>query len=132
MQCCLIRLKEHCTKALLVQCWPRAHRHVFAGKQSTQCWLGLLGPILRQTITCTMQKQPLEVFCEKNVFKNFAIFTGKHLCWSLFFNFIKKKLQHECFPVNIVKFSRNLFSRTSAKGCFWQCCRLVHSLANAF
>ena len=51
-----------------------------------------------------MQKQPLEVFCKKNIFKNFAIFTEKHLCWSLFFNFIKKKLQHGCFPVNIVKF----------------------------
>ena len=25
-----------------------------------------------------------EVFCKKGVLKNFAIFTGKHLCWSLF------------------------------------------------
>ena len=31
------------------------------------------------------QKQP-EVFCEKNVLKNFAEFTGKHLCQSLFLN----------------------------------------------
>ena len=39
----------------------------------------------------------------------------KHLYWSLFlnknsglqsWNFIKKRLQHRCFPVNIVKFSR--------------------------
>ena len=34
----------------------------------------------------------------KGIFKNFAIFTGKHLCWSLFAglqvcNFIKKRLQ---------------------------------------
>ena len=39
--------------------------------------------------------------------KNFAIFTGKHLCWSLFFkvcNFIKKRLQHRCFPVDIAKY----------------------------
>ena len=27
-----------------------------------------------------------EVFCEKGVFRNFAKFTGKHLCQSLFFN----------------------------------------------
>ena len=27
-----------------------------------------------------------EVFCEKFVLKNLAKFTGKHLCWSLFFN----------------------------------------------
>ena len=25
-----------------------------------------------------------EMFCKKGVLKNFAIFTGKHLCWSLF------------------------------------------------
>ena len=31
----------------------------------------------------------------------------KHLCWSLqTSNFIKKRLQHRCFSVNIVKFSR--------------------------
>ena len=24
-----------------------------------------------------------ELFCEKGVLKNFAKFTGKHLCWSL-------------------------------------------------
>ena len=27
-----------------------------------------------------------EVFCEKGVLRNFAKFTGKHLCQSLFFN----------------------------------------------
>ena len=30
------------------------------------------------------QKQPREVFYKKAVFKNFAIFTGKKLCWNLF------------------------------------------------
>ena len=34
---------------------------------------------------------------KKAVFENFAIFTEKHLCWSLFFSFIKKRLQHRCF-----------------------------------
>ena len=34
--------------------------------------------------------------------KNFAIFTRKHLRWSLF----KKRIQHRCFPVNIAKFLR--------------------------
>ena len=31
-----------------------------------------------------MQKQPPENFCKKAVFKNFEIFTAKHLCWRLF------------------------------------------------
>ena len=50
---------------------------------------------------------------KKAVLKNFAIFTEKHLRWSLFlnknvglqsWNFIKKRLQHRFFPVNIAKF----------------------------
>ena len=49
---------------------------------------------------------------KKVVLKNFAIFTEKHLCCSLFLicvkacNFIKKTLQHRCFPMNIAKFLR--------------------------
>ena len=31
-----------------------------------------------------VQKQSPEVLYKKSVFKNFANFTGKHLCWSLF------------------------------------------------
>ena len=31
-----------------------------------------------------MQKQPLQKFCKKPVLKNFAILTGKHLCWNHF------------------------------------------------
>ena len=51
----------------------------------------------------------------KKTLKNFAIFTGKQLRCSLFLikvagleacNFIKKRLQDRCFPVNIVKFLR--------------------------
>ena len=47
------------------------------------------------------------------VLKDFAIFTGKQLYWNLFFNkvadlkacnFIKKRLQHRCFPVNTAKY----------------------------
>ena len=32
------------------------------------------------------KKQPLEVPCKKSVVRNFAKFTEKHLCQSLFFN----------------------------------------------
>ena len=51
---------------------------------------------------------------EKSVLKNFTSITGKLLCLNLslikFINFIKKRLlQHKCFPVNIVKFSKTLF-----------------------
>ena len=52
-------------------------------------------------------KQPPELFCKKGILKNFAIFTRKQLCWSLFLiklqAFIIKRLQHMCFLVNIAK-----------------------------
>ena len=44
------------------------------------------------------RKQPAEVICKKGVYKNFANFTGKHLCRGLFL-------------------MKNIYS-TSAKDCF--------------
>ena len=39
----------------------------------------------------SLQKQPSEVFYEKDVLENFLKFTGKHLCQSLFFNKVAGK-----------------------------------------
>ena len=59
-----------------------------------------------------------EVFCTKGVLKNFAKFTGKRLCQSLFFNeatdlrpatLLKKRLWHKRFPVDFAKFLRTPF-----------------------
>ena len=46
------------------------------------------------------------MFFKTGVLKNFAMFTGKSLCWSLILIicFIKKILQHRYFSVNIAKF----------------------------
>ena len=53
--------------------------------------------------------------CKKGVLRNFAKFTGKYLCQSLFFNKVaglrsatlfKKRLWHRCFPLNLAKFLR--------------------------
>ena len=55
---------------------------------------------------------------KKGVLKNFAIFIGEHLCWSLFLiefqpfrpaNLFKKILQRRCFLVNIVEFLSTVF-----------------------
>ena len=52
-----------------------------------------------------------QMFFKIDVFKNFAMFTTKDLCWSLFLIKLqvwrnsKRELQH-CFPENIVKFLR--------------------------
>ena len=58
------------------------------------------------------------VFYKKGVLNNFAKFTGKHLCQSLFFikladlwlaTLLKKGLWHMRCPVNFAKFLRTLF-----------------------
>ena len=51
---------------------------------------------------------------KKGVFRNFAKFTGKHLCQSLFAEpqpatLLKKRLWHWCFSVNFAKFLRTPF-----------------------
>ena len=47
-----------------------------------------------------------EVFRNKGVLKNFAKFTGKHLCQSLIFNLIKKETLAQVFSCEFVKFLR--------------------------
>ena len=67
------------------------------------------------------------------VLNNFAIFTEKHLCWNLFSkvtglqvcNFIKKRLQHRCFSVNIAKCLRTDFF---IEHFWWLLLRLFSSL----
>ena len=59
-----------------------------------------------------------EVFCKKGILRNFAKFTGKHLCRNLFFNIVaglrpatllKMRLWHRCFPMNFAIFLRTPF-----------------------
>ena len=65
-----------------------------------------------------LQKQPPELFCKKKAFEKFCKFYRKTPVLESLFNkvaslmacnekeTIKKRLQHRCFPVNIVKFLR--------------------------
>ena len=64
------------------------------------------------------QKQPPKLFCKKGVLRNFAKFTRKHLCKSLFFNkvaglrpatLLKKRLWH--------RYLKNNSRRLLLKGC---------------
>ena len=54
-----------------------------------------------------------EMFSKKGVLRNFAKFTGKHLCQSPFFIKVaglrQERLWHRCFPVNFAKFLRTAF-----------------------
>ena len=64
----------------------------------------------------------LQMFFKIGVLKNFAIFTGKNLCWGLFLiklqvwgpeALFKKRIQHSCSPVNIANFNNTFFYRTT-------------------
>ena len=73
---------------------------------------------LNSSFLALLRRSRPEVLCKKGVLGNFAKFTGKHLCQSLFFNkvaglrpatLLKKRLWHRCFPVNFAKFVRTPF-----------------------
>ena len=60
----------------------------------------------------------LEVFCRKDVLRNFEKFTGKHLCQGLLCNnvaglrsvtLLKKRFWYRCFPVSFSKFLKTPF-----------------------
>ena len=58
----------------------------------------------------------LQMFFKICVLENFTIFTGKHLCWSLFYKVAGLKVGR--FPVNIAKFLRTLFSQNTSGRLF--------------
>ena len=67
---------------------------------------------------------------KKAILKHFVIFTGKHLCWGLFFNkvaghqacdFIKKRLQHRYFLAKIGRFIRTpILKKICERLHFWK------------
>ena len=58
------------------------------------------------------QKKPFTDILQIGVLKNFA----NYLCWSEACNFIKKRVQHGCFPVKLAKFLRTLFLQNTFRG----------------
>ena len=52
---------------------------------------------------------------KKDVLRNCAKFTGKHLCQSLFLNKVAGlRLWHRCFPVNFARFLRTPFLQNTS------------------
>ena len=57
------------------------------------------------------------MFCKKGALRNFAKFTGKHLCQSLC-NFIKKETLVQVFSCDFCKIFKNTFySENTSGGC---------------
>ena len=80
-----------------------------------QTWLAYLGK------SWEMQSSRLQIFFKKGVLKNFANFTGKYLCWSLFLiklqawkhgTLLKRDSNTDVFLWNLRNFLKNLFYKT--------------------
>ena len=86
--------------------------HLYTKSPSHSHLPSLFNPIVISTFYRSSRP---ELFCRKGVLRNFAKFTGKHLCQSVFFNkvapatLLKKRLWHRSFPVNFAKFLRTPF-----------------------
>ena len=83
--------------------------------------------------TKKFQKHLFGDILQNRVVKIFAKFTEQHLCWSLFLIklqpsglelFLKKKLQHRCFPLNFVKFIRTPFFTEHLQTTASEICRV--------
>ena len=61
-----------------------------------------------------------EVFCRKDALENFAKFTGKRLCQSLWFlaGFIKRDTPTKLFSCEFCEISKNIFLIDTCSGCF--------------
>ena len=81
----------------------------------------------RAPVLCDMffRSSRPEVFCKKGVVRNFAKFTGKHLCQSLFlnkvpglrpsaYNFNKKETLAQAFSCEFCEISKNTFCYRTA------------------
>ena len=78
-------------------------------------------------VTFSFRSSRSELFCKKGFLKNFAKFTGKHVCQSLFFNRVadlrpatlfKKRLWYRRFSVNFAKFLKTPIFIEHSGGCF--------------
>ena len=85
-----------------------------------RCFPANVEKLLQEHLSCSLQinrwktwlaQHYSQIFFKISVFKNFAIFTERRMCWNLvliklrtFHNLIKKRLQHSCFTENVEKF----------------------------
>ena len=80
-----------------------------------------------ELVTCNLKAFMFweTVAFQKGILKNLTKFTGKHLCWSLFFckvaglspaTSLKKRHSHRCFPWILRNFDLNFNSTVG--GCF--------------
>ena len=110
--------------------------------RSSLLWIFIFSISHFSSLETMYRSSRLQLFFNMGVLKNFAIFTGKHLCWSLFLikypAFRATTLLKGGFPANIAKFLRTTFYIESLrwlllnvleKGCLLLC---IHKLCWKF
>ena len=90
----LLHLKKYLLCTLLI-----LKRMQFAKQRRKRCWI--------RKIRSSCSQMLLNI----GVLENFANFTGKYLCWSLFFNKVADLQSCWYFPVKFAKFLRTPFLR---------------------
>ena len=88
-----------------------------SGSVSVSSLIGLAEKkfFIKDSLVIYTRSSHSEVFCKRSVFKNFAKFTGKHQCQSLFFNkvagrnFIKKETLAQVFTCEFFEIFKNAF-----------------------
>ena len=100
---------------------------LFSAESGIYCWQSIcFCPKLLWKHELNVRSSHRNSSVKKGVFRNFASFTGRQLCWSLFLielqtfrpaNFIEKRLQHRWFPVGFTKCLRTS-NLKSANDCF--------------
>ena len=86
-----IHLRQHCTRKLLEQCWPRPHTHLFAGKQPAKQPYTILRWSARnitKKITCAIMTHSPETTLHRKIIYNFfwtagSISLGQHYQWNV-------------------------------------------------
>ena len=83
--------------------------------------------------TLNVRSSSPEVFCKKGVLRNFAEFTGKHLCIILFLiqsqasacNFIQKETHAQVFSCEFYEISKNTFLIEHSRWLLLQCSKYM-------
>ena len=128
--------KIHETHKFSIFFRKKLHLVCLAGCQIRHCVAEFLFIVKKSYfVTClnyfvclnVIKKEPPELLSKKCVLKNFAKFTGKHLCRSLSLNkvpslwpetFLKTRLRQRYFSVNFVKILKTPFLQNSPRELF--------------
>ena len=118
--------------------WQYKLNHTLSSYKTKLVWWVISKPFSNLRIDTVIRKEnKLEKMVKKSIYKssqwrcslrkgvlgNFAKFTWKHLCQSLFFDkfaglgpatLLKKRFWHRCFPMNFVKLLRTTFSQSTS------------------